>query len=397
MKINRKANVLLLLLMISVLTLLPMSVFAGSMNTQFQTGNLITVDENIDGAAFFTGSNIIINGNVNGALFASGQNVTINGEVNGSVFAAGATVEINGTVQSDAFIAGNTLRVTQNATIQRDLFAAGNTVQIQTPVARDLYVGGYILAFDAPVTRNAYLSFQQVQPGNNASIGGQLNYTTQNKNPQLEEKTAGEVRYATTASMQEEPETRTNPIITKALSILTGLISFLLLGYLLTVLTRERWLTALNPITDKPLPSVGLGVLTLIVTPILVILLLLTRVLIPFALLLALFYFLTIALARFLVAWALAQKFRNRAPILDRWHGILAFAAFYVVLRLLTLLPFVGGLLSFLIVLLALGMVTMQIFRGFRDNMPKQEPSFIAPQQQTALADETPAPPTIEN
>ncbi len=79
-------------------------------------------DQTISDDLTVTAQEIIIDGTVEGDLVAFGAYVEVNGTVTGDLIAAGAEVRINGVVQDDARVAGAGVHITGN--VGDDLFAA---------------------------------------------------------------------------------------------------------------------------------------------------------------------------------------------------------------------------------------------------------------------------------
>jgi hypothetical protein len=103
----------------------------------------------------------------------------------------------------------------------------------------------------------------------------------------------------------------------------------------------------------RPWASLGIGFLTLILTPIIFILLLITVLAIPLAVILLALYLIAIYLARlFIIFWAGTMIFeRTGRKIHEVWALIVGLIVYYVI----TLIPIIGGLITFFVILFGLG------------------------------------------
>jgi cytoskeletal protein CcmA (bactofilin family) len=99
---------------------------------------------------------------VNDDLYFASGNATLDGNVNGDVFGAGGHITVNGNVAQDAVVVGGQLAVRGN--VADDLRVAGGQVELSGKVGDDLFVSGgkvYITS-DAKIGGNVYVAGGQV-------------------------------------------------------------------------------------------------------------------------------------------------------------------------------------------------------------------------------------------
>jgi hypothetical protein len=94
---------------------------------EFKKGEQVTIaaDQIIEDDLYMTGDTVMVQGRVMGDVVASGRVVRIEGTVEGDLIAAGQVVVIAGEVFDDVRIAGMTLKLAERARVGDDLFAAG--------------------------------------------------------------------------------------------------------------------------------------------------------------------------------------------------------------------------------------------------------------------------------
>jgi cytoskeletal protein CcmA (bactofilin family) len=152
--IGRRRNlaVLGLLLLLAALVLSP--VWAA----EFREGNDIVIgaDEVVEDDLYVAGDTITINGTLKGDLFAVGKLIEINGSVEGDLMAAAQGIKINGTVEDDARVAGQVIYLSEEAVVSSDLFAAGFSLETRpgSSVGQDLLSVGYQALLAGDVGRN---------------------------------------------------------------------------------------------------------------------------------------------------------------------------------------------------------------------------------------------------
>ena len=108
-----------LLLLVSLLLAGPV------LAAEFETGDVITIDEDVDDDLYVAGSEITVNATIHGDLIAVGGEITINGTVEGDFWAAAGRIRIYGTVTDDVRMAGSDLILSSTGQVGDDLFGAG--------------------------------------------------------------------------------------------------------------------------------------------------------------------------------------------------------------------------------------------------------------------------------
>src|ERR671917_1107280 len=108
-----------------------------------RSGNEVVIgpDEVIEDDLYVTANEVIVDGTVRGDLIAFGGSIAVDGTVEGDLIGAAQTVEIGGTVEDDVRIAGQTLLLDEGAEVADDLIAAGFSLE-NTP---DSAVGGTLM------------------------------------------------------------------------------------------------------------------------------------------------------------------------------------------------------------------------------------------------------------
>ncbi|MFZ2125837.1 MAG: hypothetical protein WA087_01290 [Candidatus Saccharimonadales bacterium] len=282
--------------------------FVGLAGAQsFKSGNNVTVaaSETIDSMLFAGGSNIDIAGTVNGDVYCGGQTVNISGTINGDVFCAGQTININGKVTGDIRIGGQTVNIggkiegsatigTQNLTIDnsasigRDLLGGSQNATINGSIGRDSVIGSQNIVINGAIGRNVKGGVETITIGSNGRVGGNVDYygTT---DPTIN---AGGKIVGTT--------TRTNPPERKAAAYTPFAITitafiYVLIAMVATALTLvglfpKIFAEATANAVKKPGLTALVGIVSMIIAPVIVVMLFVTAIGVPLAVLIILLF-----------------------------------------------------------------------------------------------------------
>jgi cytoskeletal protein CcmA (bactofilin family) len=267
-----------------------------------------------------------VEGTIRGDLVTFGRSVTVDGTIEGDLIAAGQSVEIGGEVDGDARIAGQVLLLSEGASVGDDLIAAGYSLENEpdSNVGGTLWYAGYqallagtvgedlagavnALTLGAEVGEDvdvdvdgedggagvpAFVPGPQapipaVESGltltDSALIGGNLTYQSSTEaqidpGAQIEGDVVREERPV------EEDEATRSPLAEGVLDGLGSLVSLVLVGLLLMWLA-PRWIRRrAYTVLDRPLASLGWGLLGLVAFLILGIVILLVTILLAIVL-----------------------------------------------------------------------------------------------------------------
>ncbi len=368
----------IIILILSVLSLLfaVQTVTAQDENSKdFTYRKIVTVrpGEVINKDYFAFGDTIEISGTVNGDVYAAGGQVLVDGTINGDLLAAGGTVSISGNISQDARIfggqitisgeigrnltvGGGNIELTDSATIRGGIVAAGGNIRLAAPVWSDVKISAGNLTVSNKIDGNLKAFVGAIRLTSRAVITGDLIYWS--NRPASIDKSAKITGNVT----RKTPPGVFRPPVEKVLGVFVGvylfatLISFistLIIGLLLIHFYPKYNREAVSTLRKRPWASLGIGFIVLVLTPIIFVLLLATVVGIPLAFILLASYLITLYLVRiFVILWAGVGIFEWLGKTV---HGGWALVVGLVVYSLLTLIPVIGDLVTFFVILFGLG------------------------------------------
>lgn len=88
-------------------------------------------------------------------LYVMGENITINGVVDGDVVAIGQKVLLSGTISGDLYLLGTT--VTVDGYIYGNIFTLGSNVSITSTVEGNTYAGGIVTNINGNITNDLFI------------------------------------------------------------------------------------------------------------------------------------------------------------------------------------------------------------------------------------------------
>ena len=314
----------------------------------------------VDDDLFIVGNGVMISDDVAQDVFAGGQAVTVQSQVGGDVFAGGNFVHVKGVVNDDVLVAGEKVEIT--AASVDDVFAGGNRVDISsnTVVNGSVFAAGQTVTIAGTVKGSVKMAGDNMVIKSGAVIEGDL-LTYGEKEPIIEE--GAQVLGKTTHKVREVKEVGRASIGRWVSSVVAWFVAGVLLIYLLPGFARRVTETAVKS-SGK---SIGLGLLWILLFFPALVLLMVTVVGIPIAIMLAFLTALSCMLAIVYATvtvgvWAI-NKISKSENMDIKWQHVLLGVVIY---KLLGLVPLVGWLLVLAVTLLALGALLISLWQRFR-------------------------------
>jgi cytoskeletal protein CcmA (bactofilin family) len=332
----------------------------------FATGQTVTVAGQVTGDVFAAGQTVVVTGTVAGDLIAAAQQVVVDGTVNGDVRAAGAVVTINGQVGRSVTSLAQQVNVSSSARLGGSLVAAGGTISAFGPVGRGITAGAGTLQLGGPVGGDVLAWAETLSLGPNTRIAGDLEYRSEREVAVSGGVVGGRVQFTPI-----EREERQEPLLNGLLSFgsLVWLVGTAILGAVAVTLAPRAAARVVEAGRQQPLQSFGLGLLALFAVPLAALLVAVTMVGLPLAVVVGGLWAVGLMLAKpalgLLVGTELARwARRGQLPVLG------ALVVGLIVLHLLRHVPVAGELVSFLGLALGLGLVVQSVRRWRRPTEP---------------------------
>jgi len=306
-------------------------------------GDSVEIDGTVDGSVAITGRLAVVRGDIKGDLFCFAQETQIVGTVEGSVYAWTNTLTLSGHVNQDVVVGANNVHI--GGTVGRDVASFSGTLDATGTVSRNVqgFVGSLTVSREARIGGDLEAHVKKSQDVNietGASISGKTQISMEKKGPN---------RYTTG-----------HFYLWQCIWLAGALIIGLLLNWLGPGLLSVRLDTG-----RSLLVSGAVGFLVLVATPVAAVIACFTLIGIPVAIVALLLWLISwIFLAKVFVGAALGRGLLKGHPTPTPF--ILALLAGLVIVFIAVNLPYVGGWLSFLVVIVGLGLLALGVRNGMK-------------------------------
>ncbi|HEX7455982.1 MAG TPA: polymer-forming cytoskeletal protein [Candidatus Nanoarchaeia archaeon] len=322
----------------------------------FGFGDVVEISGTVNGDVYAFGGQVLVDGKVNGDLITGGGLVTVSGNITQDLRAGGGQVTISGEIGRNVAVGGGNVDFTDSARIRGSVLAGAGNLSLAAPVGSNVKVGAGNLTISNRIDGDVEAGVGVLRLTSKAKVGGDLTYWS--------DETASIDKNAVVVGdvTKKTPPEAARPTAGKAFAAFTGfnifmkvvsVVSTLVIGLLLIAFFPKYNRETVSTLRRRPWVSLGVGFLTVVVTPIVFIILLATVVGIPLALILLALYLISLYLARiFIIFWA-------GSWILERTgrkvHEVWAFVSGLFVYYIVTLIPIIGGLVTLFVILFGLG------------------------------------------
>lgn len=329
-------------------------------------GETVEVDGNVTGDLIAIGRRVSIRGRVGGQLITAAQSVTIDGEVDGGVigfaeslgvsspriarnlygFAATVNLSERTAIGQNAVMFAQRLDV--DGSIGRDVLGFGETLEIGSTVGRSVTFFGNRIAVLAPARIAADVgihvpSEDHITISPSAVIGGEITKDFETIKEDREEHSFGGA-----VVLQ---------LLRFAAAFVTGLI-------VLAIVPGLRRVVIDSP--GSALTAGGIGLVTLVAAPIIALLTAVTVIGIPLAVVAFMLWAVGIYLAKVVVAHVIGARLVDAAGT-PRHYSVALAAGLLAVIAVVNV-PFIGGLLNFVLTVCGLGLLVVFLWRAARVN-----------------------------
>lgn len=323
-------------------------------------GGGIQVQAKVKGDVTAAGGNVNVSGDVQGDVTAAAGNVVITNPIGDDLRAAGGNVIVGSSVADNAQLAGGTVVIQPGGSVGRDADLAGGEVLVQGRVGRNLKLaaGNAEISSEVGGAVTAYTQRLRVMP--RAVIKGDLVVYGPNP-PEIspEAKIEGKKVYHKTEQRRE------GGLLSWIGGWVVRFLCLLVLGSVVIALSRVWTDRIAETMTSQAGASALTGCLSMIVVPIGGVLLLITVIGIPLALVVWALYGAALLLSGVFVAyrigaWMLSRFSRAEASP----YAWLAVGA--LVVAFLTALPWIGWLLQLAVLVMGVGALLVEQWGSLR-------------------------------
>jgi hypothetical protein len=325
----------------------------------YTIGGTVTVNSTIQGDIVAAAGTITMDGPVEGDVLVMGGTVTINNTIGGDVRVAGGTVTINAQVGGDVLALGGTIILSEKSQVGGDVTAAGGTLTLNAPVLGKVWVCGGAVTINSKVDGPVVVKRSDtVTFGPKAQVAGAIKIQAKN-DPVVQEG-------AQIASIDfQRMEHRAGYAKGIVLGIVISLLASILVALVFAWVAPRRLEGLVAQVKGRFWVNAGIGVATLIVTPIVAVILFVIGVGFQIGLILMFGYLFAVAIAWVVgMLWTgswVYQLLTKSATLVINWKTAVLGAVVFVLIKFI---PVVGALFCFIVMLAAFGQILTNVKRA---------------------------------
>jgi cytoskeletal protein CcmA (bactofilin family) len=325
-------------------------------NDTFASGGSVSLTEEVFGDAVAAGGEVVVESAVRGDALLAGGEVELAGTVDEDVYAAGGEVELSGHVLGSARLAGGDVEIERDAVIDGAVSVAGGDVTIDGRLGQYLQSAAGSTQINGEIEGDVEVSGGELIIGRGAVINGSVTFRGPNP-PEVEDG-------ATVRGGVQHIEKREHAGLRAfaGLFALLWLAGWLIVGWLVLVLWPGFARAVVETAQTRPAASFVIGVALLVGVPALLVALAISLIGLPLALLLLCVYLLLLPLGYLAAAAAIGEwllpRIRRGAAI-TTWHRVFMLLGVLVALSVVTRVPYLGGLVCFVVLLAGMGILVL--------------------------------------
>lgn len=322
-------------------------------------GAKVDSERQVSHSFFLAGNDVASKDRVDGIHFLAGNLVEFTGSADYGAF-AGNSLKVNGEIKNDLFIAGNSIEIGEDALIGRDLYAAATTVLVKSNLNGNAFIGGQRLVLEnITITGNLRLAADEIVVKGKVSVAGTLEYNDNARITGLENLSA-----ETTKTYVGTSKNTNLSFFTSLTTRFVFLLGRLLVTIILVAVASKFSKRLLDEFSLKnSWKDLALGLGLLIATPLAAIFVMVTIIGLPLALVGAGFYILFAYLATSVTGGVIGDLLAKKLFKKEDLHILLKFTLGIVLLTLLGLVPYVGGLITGISTCFGFGYLVHKVFR----------------------------------
>lgn len=322
----------------------------------------VSIEGTLRGDLIVFGDRVEISGTVDGNLLSGARKLEITGRVTGSVAAFGDRVRIGGEIEKNLYAVSEQTTVTESGKLGGDLFGAGEGILVAGSVGRDAMTFGAWLEVLGRIGRDLSSHAEHAEIGPKASVGGDVLVKYSEAEDDVEIDPRAQIAGTTTVERDASNHVHETSRYASGHYYAFLLVSFAAAFLAGMVLFRAApWLFHSSIQTGSELFRVlGYGFLTLVAIPIACAVIALSVIGIPLALLLLGIFATSLYFAKIMIGAMIGTSLLG-APEDSDWSGFgLPLLTGLGIVWVASALPWIGGVIGFLVLLAGLGVIARQ-------------------------------------
>jgi len=337
----------------------------------YLAGAQVNVNATVTGDVIVAGGRILIEGSISDDLIAAGGNITLDANIDDDARLAGGQILVSGNIGDNLVAAGGNITLGSVSSVGNKAWLSGANVEMNGRIGNELTIraGRVVIAGEVSGDVLVYANTIEVLPG--AIVDGDFTYRSQSvANIHDGASINGHIEQLPIAGWRDSKKNDWQFsglvfLIILPLSILFTVIMI----YLLMPLAFDSMSSIIQ---TRFLQTMAVGLITFLIIPIISLLLAITIIGLPLALLSFLTYLLLLILGYFTGVYYISDQVLNHLfkekEKNKKWRVLSIFIASFFIF-MLTFIPLLGSLLLYFIFLLGLGSAASYCLNKFGYNL----------------------------
>jgi cytoskeletal protein CcmA (bactofilin family) len=318
------------------------------------------IDGDVDGDLIAFSRSVTVNGHIKGDVIAFSQELRVNGPVDGNVRAFVQLLQLNNTVARNVMAWVGDVNLEQNAKVNGTMTLFAGHAELSGTLTGDLLAFTGDLEINGSLGHNAQIRTGHLTIGSNAAIAGQTKAQVRQP-PDVSTSAKLGSPIEVTIEKHEHGPSYSSPRYYVHQCLKWG--ASFLFGLVLLFLMPVFFFEAVSS-CSKTAPAIGFGVLFLFAMPIAALIACITVVGLGVGITSFMLWLITVYAAQVFVGAWLGEKILGTGTGAGAALGRLALGL--VILRVLGMLPFLGGWISFAVVVWGMGAVALAVYKHLR-------------------------------
>lgn len=326
----------------------------------YAAGGEVDIDADITGDVITAGGDLFIGRRIGGDVMAAGGSVKLRGEVKDDVRITGGDLNIDAIVGDDLAASGGSVTVSPGTTIGGEAWLAGGDVTMAGTIGKNLKIAAGNIRLSGIVHGDVELEGGEIRILEGARIDGDLRYKSPNQasiDPNA--SIAGNLSYE---EMEWDYSERGFGILFSLTLIVAGILLFWLFPKF-TVSSAER-------IASDPWKSLGIGIGLFIATPVIAVILMTIVLGVWIGLSVLALYFIALLLGFLISCFFVGDRGAKlmKKEISTTGSRLVSVTLAIILIGLVSIIPVIGGLMLFLLLLLGFGAGVTQVRFVYRQS-----------------------------
>ena len=329
----------------------------------YRAGESIKVDAVVQGDLVIAGGDLTVNDSINGDLTAAGGELFLNGFIADDVRIAVGRVTIDSEIGDDLVVFGGEVILTENARVHGDLNCFAGNIELNGEVIGKLNIKGADVLINGTIKETSKILGEDITIGPNAKFNKKVEYW--NSDGEID---FGNSLVNTEAQFSEDlaKEKSDLSLTTFGTASFSRWIFYILSAFLvilvLHALFKNTFSNAVEGIEKNWLKNFGFGLIYLIGIPLVIILSLVMIIGIPLGLFAAVIFIFSLLFGHLIAALMVVYYIKyKKEKDWGFWSVTFLALGCALVLRLLTMIPFAGILLSVVVLSITYGALTLKV------------------------------------